>query len=141
MTQNVVECKKKCEKVLIVAGDCVYLHCEPILISCMKGYTDLEQSERLCEILPIESADMRFAPFGDIHPWFRHVNVIEIGAIPCWSLTALLSIHPMVVGRDLGMFCCWDNQNNLHSKHYNNPVDACYEMILLLHNLNLLKNE
>ena len=35
----------------------------------MKSYTDLEQSKKLAEILPLKSADMRYAPFGDTHPW------------------------------------------------------------------------
>lgn len=105
----------------------------------MKGYTDKEQSERLSEILPIESADMRFAPFGGTHPWIRNVNIIEIGAVPCWSLAALLSVYPITVGRDSGLFCSWQNHLNLHSRHYNNPVDACFEIILKLHELNLLE--
>ncbi len=39
----------------------------------MKAFTDVEQSKKLAEILPIESADMYF-------------NDNE----PCWSLAALL---------------------------------------------------
>lgn len=105
----------------------------------MKAYTDFGQSQKLAEILPLESADMRYAPFGDTHPWFRSCNIIEIGAEPCWSLAALLSVYPMVLGRDMGKYCCWQNHHNLHSRHYDNPVDAIYEMILLLHDLKLLK--
>ena len=58
--------------------------------------------------------------------------------IPCWSLAALLGIYPMVVGRDMDMYCCWQNRKNLYSRHYNNPVDACYEMLLKLKEKNLL---
>ena len=105
----------------------------------MKAYTDKGQSQKLAEILPLESADMRFAPFGDTHPWFRDCDIIEIGAEPCWSLSALLSVFPITVGRDMGMFCCWQNDHNLYSRHYNNPVDACFELLIKLHELNLLK--
>ena len=31
----------------------------------MKSYTDITQSKKLAEILPIESADMKFPYFGD----------------------------------------------------------------------------
>lgn len=63
----------------------------------MKAYTDLEQSKRLAKILPIESADMRYAPFGDTHPWFCDDCLIEKGASPCWSLAALLNILPETI--------------------------------------------
>lgn len=47
------------------------------LIKIMKSYTDIEQSKKLAEILPIESADMCF-------------NDNE----PCWSLATLLEFLP-----------------------------------------------
>lgn len=103
----------------------------------MKAYTDLGQSQKLAEILPLESADMRYAPFGDTHPWFSG-NIIETGAVPCWSLSALLSVFPINVSRNMGMFCCWQNDYNIYSRHYNNPVDACYDLLIHLHELNLL---
>ena len=109
----------------------------------MKAYTDLEQSKRLAEILPLESADMWYWEFptaptynGYGYPMFHKGE--DIRNIPCWSLAALLSVYPMVVGRDLDMFCCWQNSEGLHSRHYDNPVDACVEMILKLHERNLL---
>lgn len=104
----------------------------------MKSFTDIEQSKKLAEILPIESADMRYVPFGDTHPWFIEGDLIEADAVPCWSLAALLNIYPMVVGRDMDMYCCWQNSKNLYSRHYDNPVDACVEMILKLKEKNLL---
>ena len=125
----------------------------------MKGYTDIEQSKKLAEILPKESADMhyvrkRYDFMGNpvdgewSHPKYgnpnsKHANYIvqnfeSYERIPCWSLAALLSIYPMVVGRDMDMYCCWQNSKNLYSRHYDNPVDACYEMILKLKEKNLL---
>lgn len=63
----------------------------------MKAYTDLEQSKKLAEILPIMSADMRYAPFGDTHPWVwnEEVRLLEKGSVPCWSLAALLDVLPL----------------------------------------------
>ena len=109
----------------------------------MKSYTDVEQSKKLAEILPAESADMYYSINDTIHAstlygsndiqWFNnHDNV------PCWSLAALMNIYPMTVGIDMEMYCCWINRENLHSRHYDNPVDACVEMVLKLHELKML---
>ena len=88
----------------------------------MKSYTDLEQSRKLAEILPLESADMMYSPpmlthfknYGDADneqelPNYMVINVrrniiesnefdepipIRKGDFPCWSLAALLSVVP-----------------------------------------------
>lgn len=121
----------------------------------MKSYTHIEQSKKLAEILPIKSADMYwFVPADNEGAFVEEIKIItnkttyylfdgvtdwdDTPYIPAWSLAALLDIFPMVVGIDMGMYCCWQNDENLHSRHYDNPVDACYEMILKLHELNLL---
>ena len=66
----------------------------------IKAFTDLEQSKKLTEILPIESADMYwYTVNGDL---CRTPNVIESEddlyvdekSIPCWSLAALLKVLP-----------------------------------------------
>ena len=71
----------------------------------MKSYTDIEQSKKLAEILPIESEDMWYSYYGDpkYNPtiayegkqWFlcyiRNSSYIDI---PCWSLAVLLNILP-----------------------------------------------
>lgn len=36
----------------------------------MKGYTDIEQSKKLAEILPVESADMEYI----LEQWFDEKN-------------------------------------------------------------------
>ena len=51
-------------------------------MATIKSYSDLEQSKKLADILPTESADMRYAPFGDTHPWFWDGHLLEKGAIP-----------------------------------------------------------
>ena len=69
----------------------------------MKGYTDLEQSKKLAEILPVESADMHYSKDYD-GSWFvdfykytsvkipKYVGNVEEHLLPCWSLTALLDV-------------------------------------------------
>ena len=71
----------------------------------MKSFTDIEQSKKLVEILPIESADMLYSPLGNDYPWVWHeeVKLLEKNATPCWSLTALLDVLP--VSCDDGRHC------------------------------------
>lgn len=126
----------------------------------MKAYTDIIQSKKLAEILPSESADMcwcnnfvRGINYTDEFEIHTHTlqelkevfNSALIGwdkyweLIPAWSLAALLDIYPMLVGRDMGTYCCWQNSKHLlYTKHYDNPVDACYEMIIKLHEQKVL---
>lgn len=123
----------------------------------IKSYTDLEQSKALSEFLPIESADMRYTPFGDTHPWFLSNDLIEKDSTPCWSLAALLSVLPVMVNykgslirlrMDKGNvgqddYAIWydDLDNGLSTNiasEAKNYIDACYEMIIKFHELNLL---
>lgn len=71
----------------------------------MKSYTNLEQSKKLAEILPIDSVDMYYCYGMDIHTkeWsfdstptiIDNSNQIDVHAdIPCWSLAALINILP-----------------------------------------------
>lgn len=125
----------------------------------MKSYTNLRQSQKLKEILPIESADWHYVrmthdfkgnpvdrkwsepKYGNPQSSFAEYVVQNFSSyekLPCWSLAALLDIYPMIVGRDMDRYCCWQNCKNLHSRHYDNPIDACYEMILKLKELKML---
>lgn len=114
----------------------------------MKAYTSLEQSKKLAKILPPESADMYWdskdcslvkTPRIHIEPdCGANAWVLANGGVIAWSLAALLTLYPIVVGEDMGMYICWCNKHNLASRHYDNPVDACYEMILKLHEQKLL---
>ena len=65
----------------------------------MKAYTDLEQSKKLAEILPRESADMLYVYdrhldklYGDTPYVIGYKALNENVDIPCWSLAALLEI-------------------------------------------------
>ena len=112
----------------------------------LRSYTTIEQSKKLAEILPIESADMRYAPFGDTHPWVWHGTFIEKDAVPCWSLAALLD----VINKDYYPNLFHDGEAwNLTVTHHDdntikydtcgdNPLDICYRMIVFLHDENLI---
>lgn len=140
--------------------------------------TDLEQSKKLAEILPIESADMyyhntsiRGINYVDAHQleakpynttigtsWFeaykKHNPMFEV--VPAWSLSALMDILPHEIIFDCKSYnfkMCTDVYSS-GEKYYDlgyqgvgywleyvdstDLVDACYEMILKLHELNLL---
>ena len=71
----------------------------------MKSYTDIEQSKKLAEILPVETADMCYryysggmiTGYGDCvlsKSFITGKNVIRENDLPCWSLTALLNVLP-----------------------------------------------
>ena len=114
----------------------------------MKSYTDLEQSKKLLEFLPFESANMRFcfshALSGRI---VGHYPMIgrepSLGTVPCWSLAALLNVLPKIVNNETLFVetspCLWHiGYRNIYIARVDNLVDACYELILKLHEMNLL---
>ena len=100
----------------------------------MKAYTDIEQSKKLAEILSNETSDMYYwcgesIRFGGCKAQDKDYD------IPCWSLAALLSLIPRP---DLhqtkgGQWCCIAEPNSMvFSRHFDNPVDACVDMIYIL---------
>jgi hypothetical protein len=125
----------------------------------MKSYTDLEQSKKLAKILPIESADMRYDEYTshiDGTPKVGYKEGITEG-IPCWSLAALLDILPNNEHIETNIsrgswkidtveyvpntwWCEYEDTKNQteFTASADNPVDACYEMIIKLNELNLL---
>lgn len=137
----------------------------------MKTYTDLEQSRKLAEILPLESVDMRYgyiAPYDcsdrmydggyDKVPYPKDFFVKSCnvspedydGELPCWSLVSLFDVLPKDIGDyrkflyyDVGRYFCayvgsGDLVFRLEETNADNPIDACYEMIIKLHGQNLL---
>lgn len=121
----------------------------------IKAYTDVEQSKRLAEILSLNSADMRYAPFGDTHPWFVKDSLIEKDSIPCWSLAALFEVIPVVIERAGKKYRLRMDKSEEDSDIWYeeidsglaqpsldiiapNMVDACVAMIIELHNRKLL---
>lgn len=112
----------------------------------IKSYTDLSQSRKLAEILPIGSADMKILSFGiDIKRRVVPIDDIAVlnreDEIPCWSLSALLGIlkdYTLQTNSDGTVFVVCEGKKPMISDAYNNPVDACVAMIERLHELNLL---
>ena len=117
----------------------------------MKAFSDLEQSKKLAEILPLESADMCYSNDGtaikiDANSYTVRYSmwkdcVAEI--IPCWSLAALLSVlnFPSLTQNkeDEWEVCVLNHQSDEYIEvSASNPTDACYEMILKLKEQNLL---
>ena len=129
-------------------------------MATIKSYTDLEQSRKLAEILPLESADMRFCFSHTLDGRITgHYPMIgsepSLGTVPCWSLVALLSVLPKEVEidgqryapclfpiQDKWLLKLWYNSNHTITSPIaifsDNPVDACVAMIERLHELNLL---
>ena len=116
----------------------------------MKSYTDLPQSKKLMEILPLESADMWYWEFPTAptyndygYPMFHKGE--DIRNVPCWSLAALLGVLPRI---DIEKEIWYSENYDYRVKAYigdgyigdwfDNPIDACYEMIIKLHEQKLL---
>lgn len=121
----------------------------------MKSYTDLEQSERLAKILPLESADMSYTLDFDsvkyeisatsykswVVPKYAESYKGFNQVLPCWSLAALLDIlHDYTLQTDSNgsVFVVCDGYKPMISDSYDNPVDACVDMIIKLKESNLL---
>ena len=76
-------------------------------MATIRSYTSLEQSKKLAEILPIESADMHYNVVGDAiigdyqsgisnarsvaKAYKKNPDEFAKNVIPCWSLAALLN--------------------------------------------------
>ena len=114
-------------------------------MATFKSYTDIEQAKKLAEILPLESADMYYMETSPnnytvsilqrLERDMLHNQAEHYKMFPCWSLTALLNVLPSAT---------LDSSNDHHfrihcmgryTEWYDNAIDACYEMILKLHEL------
>ena len=131
-------------------------------MATIKSYTDINQSKKLAEILPLESADMHYWK----RTWKENDYAISVGHskelqegfeskcieyIPCWSLAALLDVLPENIKfkdnkyylRFMKDYVEYANDvfsitgRCLHTTG-NNLVDACYEMIIKLNEQKLL---
>lgn len=128
----------------------------------MKSNTDIKQSAQLALLLPAESADMCYiqellggGKYGEYKPYIGDlIPAYGQGKIPCWSLAALLALLPVSVddgqhcfalinsnpNGDTEWLCCYEDCNGdlLNECYADNPVDACYDMILQLHELKII---
>ena len=126
----------------------------------MKSYTDIEQSRKLAEILPVESADMEYI----LEQWidekthrhkegFCEIPVVKVEddyplqpiTIPCWSLAALLSLikpinentYTLKGTLDGGAFVSFEEATAVVYQD-KEIIDAVYEMIIWLYEKKLL---
>lgn len=120
----------------------------------MKSYTDLEQSIKLAEILPLESADM-YCPNRngiDNYPlpieWKNGLPLLS-QEIPCWSLSALLEAIPDSIYDNTDEFSQLEFSKRSVAYHdlndgikigslKDNLIDACVDMIIKLKENNLI---
>ena len=127
----------------------------------MKTYTDLKQSKKLAEILPIESADMKwFTPADDEGEFVEEASLInnkseyylfekvtdwnDTPYIPCWSLAALME-EMNRNGWKISLECCgaeftakFDDGETFVMQYADNAIDAFYKMVVALHEKKML---
>lgn len=134
----------------------------------MKSYIDIEQSKKLAEILPLESADMCWVT-DEIEPLWGVVKSEpddNFEVIPSWSLAALLEVLPNEISTgenfmnkyqidirkyDGGDGTTWyqiaygndrgssgEWHDMINTGEKENIIDCCYQMILKLKERNLL---
>ena len=132
-------------------------------MTTIKSYTDIEQSKKLAEFLPYESADMyHFVPADNEGEFVEKVEVIghkscynlfykvtnwdDTPYIPCWSLAALLDVlkddikieKTLFDQSDMFTYSIIGDSFDYRTYEHENLIDACYEMIIKSHELNLL---
>lgn len=132
-------------------------------MATIKSYTDISQSRKLAEFLPIESADMYFEkecnlPKPIVGSYILHNQCMEDKDYkklsnpvlsPAWSLAALLNILPILERRGYQKakprllynvtINKWIVDSHVYTTDaYDNPLDACYEMIIKLHERKML---
>ena len=127
-------------------------------MATIKSYTDIEQSRKLAEILPLESADMYWWSSGKRY----YIEAMddgdfneEEGHIRAWSLSALLEQFPYELCDDDGnsSYLQINKEGDVYQLVYEDPygdfesietdryehfIDACVDMIIRLKELNLL---
>lgn len=123
----------------------------------MKSYTDINQSKKLAEILPIESADMWYpgedgddieCGFGDVQ---QELYTDYGDGHPCWSLAALLSVTrnyctrfelTLRSNKKYNLFAMTDNYVyhgfNEYPDGIDEPIDVCVALIEKLHKFKTL---
>lgn len=117
----------------------------------MKSYTDIEQSHKLAEILPLESADMYYfldpTPAGNIyHLVIQRIDIgiknlpqYDEGDIPCWSLAALLGVLPKYELYNFGDTIQLDvNREALATEGDETLLDLVVNMIIHLYEIKML---
>ena len=114
-------------------------------MSTIKSFTSLEQSRKLAEMLPLESADMSYEVREDLDGYITKTIYTPLihtpyndNYIPCWNLAALLNILPSATLDSSDDHHYRVHCNERFTDWYDNSVDACIAMIEKLYKLNLL---
>lgn len=114
-------------------------------MATIKSYTDIEQSRKLAEILPLESADNYYSWHDERYYVVNKDCPYPYSLkekIPCWSLAALLSVIPNYkLNSEHNYHTCTAGTNFGNESvdgWYDNPIDACVKMIIKLNEKNLL---
>ena len=114
-------------------------------MATIKSYTSLEQSRKLAEILPLESADMCWQKIYDENHLLSDYRIELLPfrlysglGVPAWSFTALLDVLPSATldsssDHYYRLYCM-----TKYTEWYDNPVDACIAMIEKLHEQNIM---
>lgn len=123
----------------------------------MKSYTNLEQSQELRDILPIHTADMYY----NMSNYLNHPHIFqkdwewEPQDTPCWSLAALLEVlnskiysddgdeYTLYIYKESDQYSLsyiheYNSSQDIELGMYDEFVDCCYDMIIKLHELNLI---
>lgn len=139
----------------------------------MKSFTSLDQSKKLVEILPFESADMFYSAGNETQPTFRlhsYGHIMSDKDVCAWSLAALINLLPSEFTEkgkysettykiDIRKYALTDDvdiyqiaygnykfyedgnsswKDMINSGEREELIDACYEMIIKLHELKML---
>ena len=130
-------------------------------MTTIKSYTDVEQSRKLAEILPLESADMKWyfwkseidAPklptFGYSKDAAENYKSTEAVYLPCWSLTALMNFIESLGKVEINFNCSsnkywvnvhFESMGSFCQDHelYDSKIDALIAIIKKLKSRNLL---
>ena len=120
-------------------------------MATIRAYTDLDQSKKLAEILPLESADMIYTMTNGYHtPFIRIETIQEMDKddVCAWSLAALLSVLSTKLQIVLAIndfqgdrkekYAIGSVEHDRYDCYADNPIDACYEMIIRLNELKML---
>lgn len=114
----------------------------------MKSFTSLKESRKLAEFLPLESADAIWVLANPDLPMIKAIaykdceksKYYEI--LPAWSLAALLNIlkYPSITKNvdNKWHITDWTGAYPKSKYGFDSSVDACYEMIIHLHEQKLL---
>lgn len=127
----------------------------------MKSFTNIEQSKKLAEILPIESADHHYIrkvtdfrgnpvdgewshpKYGNPNSKYANYivqNFTSYEKLPCWSLSALLALLPLptleetpITDTETKWQCTiYCDKAEYWSELHNEPIDALIEAILIV---------